>query len=1565
MKTAKKVLAVVLSVMLLVSVLNISGLISVFAADQTGNYITVLEQDFEGSGIADYYSQPANTTKKDDFRVVELVTGEGIGNKGSNTAIKLGYGRNLSSEESKSKPAFNIASSDPYNGKGIGESFQLKPGAKYKLSFYYKIVSNTKRIQIWSNQVKGSLETQNVELTDAAAYKKVLDWTTATNDDYVYVETEITAVEDTGYDLVLMLRHVEDDVGGTFVYFDDITVKELEETTVPGGEVEYVYDYSEQVLSTTFETDAEVKPNSGFYCGTSNATAHALDTEGYKYKNYDDIAADKAALGQHMAIPVVQTGIGNNGSNGVMKLGYDGDASSAPQYRPAFSLRCSMAYNGRNVGQSFQPVQGSNYKVSLYYKVENYTTPVSLWMRLYNGSLTNAAVDSNAESVKLVDITAATDGYVHLEATIEVSKKENLIIFMKAGDYSKVGGTAVYIDDINVFLGEKTVKPSEDPLPDGYVLNATFEDNGDGGKDAVYYGSTSYSNGVAPQPSNNIPNDPRETCLVTGTGVGYNGSTGAIKFGYKNNPDNTNKAGLPVFSVRNTEGYNSRSDTQSLWLISGKTYTLTFYYKAENINSPVDIYVREYNNTLHGARLDTNDSSRPATLGVSISAATNGWKKVEIEVVSYVGQGLTFLMKPQNFDSLAGTAVYIDNISLYEGKKPSSSTLPEGYVLGSTFEDNGDGGKDAVYYGSTNYANGVAPQPSNNIPNDPRETCLVTGNGVGYNGSTGAIKFGYKNNPDNTNKAGLPVFSVRNTEGYNSRSDTQSFWLVGGQTYTLTFYYKAENINSPVDIYMREYDKTLHGARLDTNDSARPATLLASITQSTDGWKKVEIEIVGTAGQGMIFLMKPQNFDSLAGTAVYIDNIYLKLPDNLPKIKFESNGGSAVPDRDVRPEEEFGVLPTPTKDGYVFEGWFNQDFSVAYTEDMICPQNIDGTTFYAKWSKMSDGVKSFSARFEESDYSVTPYLNDGVTQHMHNNITQSASWLKNAEISYSGSGAMRISNDPFYMYSGAVTHGFALVNGDGTRFNVVKGERYKIKFYYYATEPATAHSHISAVVSSDVLAKKATSSQQVVLKKTVHGISDDWQEVEATFEANVTGFVYITLTARISTSEASSRYHTTYVDNVTVDLLGDEGVKVSYYDGTSQKSSSIGKANESITHPVLEVKAGYEFTGWYKDSACTERVTSTVYPAEDTKYYAGYVAVDNSKPTASNASGLVMSFEENELMDAFYGTKQRLTKDLDDMGREIELIRNNADTARTGKNSIKMSELEYHYTEIGFLLYDANNKNGNLYLEPGESYNVSYWVLPNDAFNVLQFSMALVDVSNVKFAVKDATKLDLVYVDPNEYEDGEWIKVTHVITNNTDSLKSLALVAPKEGNNCYIDDIAVNKLVDVEIKFESNGGSAVEPMTVQTFNIVEVVFEPFRDGYEFVGWCSDKELTNIFDFEKTEITGPMTFYAKWKADESSIVDEEENVQEDSTTNDKPDSVVDDTPEKIDNGERPVIDDADPVKQTSNDVDKVEQDKSVNPLVIVAIVCGALALVAGILVLILLLKKKRNKTIIGG
>lgn len=96
------------------------------------------------------------------------------------------------------------------------------------------------------------------------------------------------------------------------------------------------------------------------------------------------------------------------------------------------------------------------------------------------------------------------------------------------------------------------------------------------------------------------------------------------------------------------------------------------------------------------------------------------------------------------------------------------------------------------------------------------------------------------------------------------------------------------------------------------------------------------------------------------------------------------------------------------------------------------------------------------------------------------------------------------------------------------------------------------------------------------------------------------------------------------------------------------------------------------------------------------------------------------------------------------------------------------------------------------------------------------------------------------------------------------------------------------------VKFESNGGTAVETQRVRKYSRAEEPTAPTKDDCEFDGWYSNEALTEKFDFSK-QIVKNITLYAKWTAenDSGSIDDDNDNADNDSSDNPFDDVTEDD------------------------------------------------------------------------
>lgn len=64
------------------------------------------------------------------------------------------------------------------------------------------------------------------------------------------------------------------------------------------------------------------------------------------------------------------------------------------------------------------------------------------------------------------------------------------------------------------------------------------------------------------------------------------------------------------------------------------------------------------------------------------------------------------------------------------------------------------------------------------------------------------------------------------------------------------------------------------------------------------------------------------------------------------------------------------------------------------------------------------------------------------------------------------------------------------------------------------------------------------------------------------------------------------------------------------------------------------------------------------------------------------------------------------------------------------------------------------------------------------------------------------------------------------------------------------------------VRFETDGGSTIGSQSVAKNALVTKPADPAKDGYEFAGWYTNKDLTDEYDFSK-KVTSSFILYAKW------------------------------------------------------------------------------------------------------
>ena len=72
----------------------------------------------------------------------------------------------------------------------------------------------------------------------------------------------------------------------------------------------------------------------------------------------------------------------------------------------------------------------------------------------------------------------------------------------------------------------------------------------------------------------------------------------------------------------------------------------------------------------------------------------------------------------------------------------------------------------------------------------------------------------------------------------------------------------------------------------------------------------------------------------------------------------------------------------------------------------------------------------------------------------------------------------------------------------------------------------------------------------------------------------------------------------------------------------------------------------------------------------------------------------------------------------------------------------------------------------------------------------------------------------------------------------------------------------IGEVSSYTVKFDSQGGTEVPSFTVEKGKEITLPEPPTREGYEFAGWYLSADSAEVF-LDKTEITKPITLYAKW------------------------------------------------------------------------------------------------------
>ena len=301
--------------------------------------------------------------------------------------------------------------------------------------------------------------------------------------------------------------------------------------------------------------------------------------------------------------------------------------------------------------------------------------------------------------------------------------------------------------------------------------------------------------------------------------------------------------------------------------------------------------------------------------------------------------------------------------------------------------------------------------------------------------------------------------------------------------------------------------------------------------------------------------------------------------------------------------------------------------------------------------------------------------------------------------------------------------------------------------------------------------------------------------------------------------------------------------------GGSAVEAKTCEYNGKISAPEEPTKEGYAFIGWFSDSALTEKWD-----------FASGVLSENKTLYAAWVQGTVATGEDNVENVTANGLNDIAKSERTDVSLVVKALEDSKDSE--GQKAIKsISGVPNH---LGFYDIELLKKS------TGEAIT--------EAPNTIEIRL------------------------PYNFYKKKSIKVYRYHAGSAEELSGLneRAAAPYEDGKCFVDtdngyiyiysskfstySVGYNKVssgtgnskgggsgtaVSYTVSFETNGAGELESLTVAKNGVIKEPKTPAKEGFEFAGWFTDKELKTKYDFSE-KVTKSFTLYAAWEEKDDSL-----------------------------------------------------------------------------------------------
>ncbi|WP_171005001.1 InlB B-repeat-containing protein, partial [Enterococcus hulanensis] len=356
-------------------------------------------------------------------------------------------------------------------------------------------------------------------------------------------------------------------------------------------------------------------------------------------------------------------------------------------------------------------------------------------------------------------------------------------------------------------------------------------------------------------------------------------------------------------------------------------------------------------------------------------------------------------------------------------------------------------------------------------------------------------------------------------------------------------------------------------------------------------------------------------------------------------------------------------------------------------------------------------------------------------------------------------------------------------------------------------------------------------------------------------------------------------------------------------DGGSTIAKQTVEDGAKASKPANPTKAGYDFTGWYKDKDCKEAFDfDTEVITEATTIYAGWKAKEKfdvtfetdggstiAKQTVEDGSKATKPSDPTKAGYDFTGWyKDKACKEAFDFDKEVIT---EATTIYAGWKAKEKFDVTFE-TDGGSAVAKQTVEDGAKASKPSNptkaGYDFTGWYKDKDCKEAFDFDKEVITKATTIYAGwKAKEKFDVTF----ETDGGSAVSKQTVEDGSKASKPSNPTKAGHDFTGWY-KDAGCTEVFDFDkeviteattiyagwkakekfaVTFETDGGSSVAKQTVEDGSKASKPSNPTKAGYDFTGWYKDKDCKEAFDFDTEVITKATTIYAGWKAKEKFAV----------------------------------------------------------------------------------------------